>query len=224
MNRFKDCSTIAEWEECYRNSAPTLNSLRGAFTAILRIAFSDPARMNGASEDLGCLLYSDIPGESELYIHASSVKDPGDTEQVPGIIISMGDAGVELDRVSWDTTGSHADDFSSRVVNYMAAANVVITCRHSNADVACMMSDYVLLYMIVMEDKFRESKGWIRDYVVRNQTEPKLTSLSQQSGATTWYESSVTVNIKYEVSAFVARESKRLKDFSLHTEPTAIIN
>lgn len=224
MNRFEDCSTIAEWEECYKDSAPTLNSLRGAFTAILRIAFSDPARMNGASDDLGCLLYSDIPGESELYIHASSVKDPGDTEQIPGIIVSMGDAGVELDRVSWDTTGSYTSDFSARVVHYMAAANVIITCRHANADVACMMSDYVLLYMMVMEDKFRYSKGWIRDYVVRNQTEPKLTSLAQESGAATWYESTVTVNIKYEVSAFVARESKRLKDFSVHSEPASIIN
>ena len=224
MNRFEDCSTIAEWEECYKNSNPTLNSLRGAFTAILRIAFSDPARMNGASDDLGCLLYSDIPGESELYIHASSVKDPGDTEQIPGIIVSMGDAGVELDRVSWDTTGSYTPDFSARVVNYMAAANVVITCRHANADVACMMSDYVLLYMMVMEDKFRDSKGWIRDYAVKNQTEPKLTSLAQESGAATWYESSVTINIKYAVSAFVARESKRLKDFSVHSEPASIIN
>ena len=221
---FKDCKSIEDWINCYHNSAPTLNDLRGAFTAIIRIAFSDAKRMNGSADDLACLLYSDEPGESELYIHASSVKDPSDTEQVPGIIISLGDAGVELDRISWDTTGSYAGDFSARTVNYMASVNVVITCRHANADVACMMSDYVLLYLIAMEDKFRNSEGWVRDYVVRGQTEPKMTSVSQQSGAEVWYESTVTVNLKYEISVFVARESKRLKDFSLTAVPEAIIN
>lgn len=221
---FKDCASIEDWLSCYRNSAPTLNNLRGAFTAIMRIAFSDAKRMNGSADDLACLLYSDVSGESELYIHASSVQDPSDTEQVPGIIISLGDVGVELDRVSWDTTGAYTKDFSARTVNYVASVNVVITCRHANADVACMMSDYALLYMIVMEDKFRDSKGWVRDYMVRGQTEPKLTSISQQSGASVWYESTVTVNLKYEISAFVARESKRLKDFSMTAVPEAIIN
>lgn len=224
IKRFKDCQTVEECLECYRSSPPTLNSLRGAFTAFLRIAFSDPQRMNGVAPELGCLTYSDAPGESEIYIHAASVFDPGDTEQVPGIIVSMGERGVQMQKAGWDTTATRTSDFSGRTVFYIASVDVVVTCRHANADVSCMMGDYVALYLAVLEDKLRNSKGWLTDYELVGQTEPKLVSLNQESSASTWFESTVTLRLKYNYSAFAAQESKRLKDFSLTASGSTIIN
>lgn len=220
IKRFKDCQTLLDWKECMECASPTLNSLRGAFTAILRVAFSDASRL---PEELGCLLYNSDDSKSELYISAGSEMDPGDTEQVPGLIISMGEEGVALEKIGVDTVGRHSSDMSSRTATYMANVTVKILCRHTDADVACMLSDYVMLYLTAMEDKFRNSVGWLKDYSMLAQTEPKLASSGQEGSSAKWHESTVALRLKYEYSIFIAEESKRLKDFSMDLTPEPLI-
>ena len=218
LKRFKDCKTLREWEECYWLSSPSLNALRGLFTSITMLAFSDSSRMANDDVGLGCLTWNIDPIKSPLSISAGSVQDPGDTQNVPGVLISMGEQGVQLQSVGHSALGSMSLDFARGNWTRLATVSVNFVCRHQNADIACLMSDYMLMCLTAIESKLRDERGWIRNYNPVSQTEPKLTSLGQEGNSNKWYESVVTVQVEYEYRVQVAEESKLMKDFSVYTE------
>ena len=86
------CKCWEDWERCFNGAPPTLNTLRRAFTALLRWAFTKPENMGDLGEALACYSYSDDDTKSGIKISPLSVKDPGDTETFPGIYISMSES------------------------------------------------------------------------------------------------------------------------------------
>jgi hypothetical protein len=87
-----------------------------------------------------------------------------------------------------------------------------------------MMADYLVLFLAAIEPRLRETFGWLMDYKPLNQTEPSLTQKAQSDTTTKWYEAVVTMDIAYSYSVFVARESKRLKDFTMEARVDSGIN
>ena len=219
-----NCPSLAVWERCYAGAPPTLNTLRRTFTALVRWAFSSKTREDGYAEELGCLVWDEDPTKAQLQIQAASVMDPGDTEQVPGILISCGKEGVTFDRPTITSKGAESPDTAAHYRNYLASAKLQFVCKAFDADVACMMSDYLLLFLSALEARLRETFGWLMDYKPVNQTEPTMTQKAQSDNTTRWYESVVTLDIAYSYSVFVARESKRLKDFTMEARVDSGIN
>jgi hypothetical protein len=150
--------------------------------------------------------------------------DPGDTEQVPGILISCGKEGVSFDRPGISSKGAESPDTSAHYRNYLASAKLQFVCKAFDADVACMMADYLVLFLAAIEPRLRETFGWLMDYKPLNQTEPSLTQKAQSDTTTKWYEAVVTMDIAYSYSVYVARESKRLKDFTVEAVASNGIN
>lgn len=218
------CPTLDDWERCYTGAPPTLNTLRRTFTVLTRWAFSSKTRNDGFAEELGCLTWDEDPSKSQLKIGAASVLDPGDTEQVPGILISCGKEGVSYERPGISSKGAESPDTAAQYRNYIATAKVQFVCKAFDADVACMMADYLVLFLSAIEPRLRETFGWLLDYRPLNQTEPTLTQKSQSDSTTKWYEAIVTMDIAYSYSVFVSRESKRLKDFTIEPEVGSRIN
>lgn len=210
------CPSLEAWERCYMGAPPTLNTLRRTFTALVRWAFSNAANTDGFADALGCLTWSE-GNDSQITIKPASVNDPGNTEVVPGIIISCGKEGISYSRVGISSVGAESPDTASHYRNRIAKVKMQFVCNAYDADVACYMSDYLMLFLSAMEPKLRETFGWLLDYDPSNQTEPTLTQKVQ--GDTKWYESVVVVDIAYVFSVFVSRESKRLKDFTMEAIP-----
>lgn len=209
------CKSLADWQRCYADASPSLNTFRRTFTALLRWAFSQTNRIDGFKDAIGCLTWSENEGKDQIYISSGSSADPGDTEQVPGIIISCDKQGVALNRPWINSKGAESPDTSSHNRVYVGKVTMQFTCMHFDADVACIMADYVLLFITALEQVIKETFLWLLDYKPVNQTEPTLTQKVQTEGASKWYESVVSLELDYEYAVFLARESKRLKDFEL---------
>lgn len=214
-----DCPDLETWRRCYADASPSLNTLRRTFTALLRWAFANVDNTDGFKEALKCMTWSPNGEESQLQIQPGSVQDPGDTAQVPSIMVSCGQEGVQLKPYAMSPEVRVSPDTSSHQRVWSATVNITIVCRAWDADVACIMSDFVLMFLTAMEPKLRSTFGWLREYKPINQTEPVLASAVQTEDATKWYESKVTMELEYTYSVFVALESKRLKDYSVETLP-----
>lgn len=219
-----NCPSLDAWSRCYASAPPTLNTLRRAFTALVRWAFSSSTREDGFAEELGCLAWDEDPTKSQLQIQAASVMDPGDTEQVPGILISCGKEGVSYERPAISSKGTESPDTAAHYRNYTSNVKLQFVCKAFDADVACIMSDYLILFLAAIEQRLRETFGWLLDYKPLNQTEPAMTQKTQSDTTTRWYESVVVLDLTYVYSVFVARESKRLKDFTVEPSVPSRIN
>lgn len=207
------CKCWADWYRCYNDAPPTLNTLRRAFTALIRWAFTKPENMGGGlGELLKCYTYSST-GKSKITISPVSVKDPGDTEQVPGIFISL-DEGVKYAKPGMNTLLSESEDTATRYHVTQATTKVTITCKDFDADICCTMADVVVMFLFAITERLFRTWRWLRIYDLESQTEPKLTTKSE-SDTTKWYESKVTFNIVYDYNVLVTEDSKRLKDYSL---------
>lgn len=218
INKIVQCPSLEDWETCFVDSPPSLNTLRHAFTTLLQWAYANVVNKDVYSEELGCLVYDTDPTKTQLSISAASVQDPGNTEQVPGIIVSC-DQGVQFERPWLSSEGASSPDFSSNERLWIAKVNLKFMCKHYDADVACMMSDFTTMFLAAIEPVLRETFNWILDYKPAAQTEPTLTQKTQTEDATKWYESTVNFELNYRYSVFTARESKRIKDYSLYTIP-----
>jgi hypothetical protein len=185
----------------------------------LRWAFANVDNTDGFAEALKCMTWSADGDVSQIQIQPGSVQDPGDTMQVPSIMVSCGQEGIQMKPYAMSSETHISPDTSSHQRVWSATANMTIVCRAWDADVACIMSDFVLMFLTAMEPKLRATFGWLREYKPVNQTEPALTNAVQAEDATKWYESKVVIELEYVYSVFVALESKRLKDFSVDAEP-----
>lgn len=217
INKIVNCPSLEEWERCFIDSPPSLNTLRHAFTALLKWAFASETNLDGFAEELGCLIYSTDETKTQIHITTSTEHDPGSTEHVPGITIGC-EQGVQYSKEWLSTESGNSPDFASHERVWLANAKIKIDCENYNADTACYMSDYVVMFLAAMEPVFRETFNWILDYKLVSQSEPKLTQKTQTEDATKWYESTIILDLNYRYSVFVARETKRLKDYGLYID------
>lgn len=214
------CETLAEWQRCYTAAPPSLNTLRRAFTALTRWAFSEHTNKGGFAEELGCLVWTNGP-DSELTISPASIVDPGDTEHVPGVTVSCSQEGVTYDRLGLSATVQESPDTALHFREYTAQTKLQFVCSAFDADTACIMADYLMLFLTAIEQKLKETFSWLLEYKPQVQTEPKLSQQSQAENSMKWYEATVIFDLAYLYSVTVARESKRLKDFSVEADLTA---
>lgn len=206
---------IAEWSDCYCAAPPTLSSIRGGFTTLLRYFFSNSNNFADNKEILGCMEYSEDPKESKLQINAAGAFDPYDTNNIPGITISLGD-GVEFNTPAINPTYISSRDFARETTVSLGTANIQITCRDKNADISCAMADACLLFCTAIRKTLFNTWGWLKEYRIIKQTEPKLNKISEESNLQ-WYDSSLVIQIVYQYSIDIEIESKRLKDFSSYS-------
>lgn len=207
------CKSLADWQRCYAAAPPSLNTFRRTFTALLRWAFTQVDKVDGYADSIGCLSWNEDGNKSQIYISASTAEDPGDTELIPGVTVSCNEQGIALHRPWLSSKGAESPDTSSHNRVYLGKVTMQFTCMHYDADVACMLADYVLLSVTALEQVLRDTFMWLLDYKPIGLTEPRLTQKVQVEGASKWYESVVSLELDYEYAVFLARESKRLKDF-----------
>lgn len=217
ITKIPTCTCFDEWFRCFREAPPSLNTLRRAFTALLRFAYSDVSRFDGYSDALSCLTYSDEAKNSKLTIKPSTTNDPGDTEDIPGIVISIPE-GVNYEPVGFTPIAQESDDTSNWQQSLMATANITIISRNYDADMCCTMSDINTLFLFSLYQRLFETWNWLRNYTLKQQTEPKMSQTSEED-PTKWYESTVVLELKFEYNTFASRESKRLKDGTIAAVP-----
>lgn len=212
-----DCSCWQDWHRCYKDASPSLNTLRRAFTALIRWAYSDPSKMADYGDALACYTYKPGSNKNPLSINPGSTIDPGDTQNVPGILISLGQ-GVQYEKVGMLPYLNESPDTASTELVNIASTTLTILCRDKDADVCCMMADLCTLFLFALTERLFNTWSWLRTYELQGQTEPKITQTEGAQDDTKWYESTVTIKLEYEYRVFLARESKRLKDFTLEAD------
>lgn len=209
------CKDWEDWVRCFNGAPPTLNTLRRAFTALLRWAFTKPENMGDLGEALACYSYDDDPNKSGIKISPLSVKDPGDTETFPGIYVSLDD-GVKYSKAGMNPEMYISPDMATKFNVMQASTKVVISCRARDADISCSIADLVVMFLFALTERLFSTWGWLRVYDIEAQTEPKLTSKSE-TDTTKWYETKVTINVAYDYTVLVSRDSKRLKDYTVES-------
>lgn len=216
--RYRTCSCWDDWQECFCREPITLNGLRRAFTCLIRWPFSNPGTLPDYADLLGCLHYSDNPAESTIAIQPGTVLDPGDTENVPGILIQCKD-GVQFETPGLRPDMVGSEDYSRHVFVNMAHTTITFLCRHKDADTVCAMCDLVTLFLSALYPRLMdESWPQLRHLQLVSQTEPAMQSAPGDT-ATKWYEASVAIKLSYEYNVFGARESHRLKAGTVRAEP-----
>lgn len=205
-------SSLQEWRDCYCAAPPTLNTFRSGFTSLLRYFFSNSNNFAENKEILGCMEYSDDPKESKLKIIAQGASDPANTQNIPGIFISLGE-GVDFNFDVLNNQYVSSRDFARETYVTLGTVNLIVKCSDKDADVSCAMADACLLFLTAIRKHLMSSWGWLKQYKIVKQTEPKLQQISEES-ATKWYDSSLVIQIVYQYSIDIDIESKRLKDFS----------
>jgi hypothetical protein len=167
-------------------------------------------------EELECYSYDSTPGaDNRLTISPETIFDPGDSELIPGIYISLGD-GVAYQLPAMQPYLNEAPDTSTTELATMASTTITIKCLDKDAHVSCLMADMCAMFLFAMTERLFNTWSWLRNYQLQAQSEP-VKKTSEGNDDTHWYESSVVFKIEYEYRVFTARESKRLKDFSVDT-------
>lgn len=203
---------LRELLACFEGAPPSMNTIRRAFTAFTMYAFNNVSRMGDFAEALSCRTYSD-DASSKINIRPAGVNDPGDTELIPGIVISLGD-GLQLERLGIGDTSHESSNMSVRVPAYKGAVNVIFKCRDFDSDISCYMADMLLMFFTAIQESLYETWGWLLDYRPKLQTEPQIKSKEGDTD-TKWYESTVQLELGINYSVFTAREAPPLKDFSM---------
>lgn len=207
------CS-FKEWRDCFCNTPPTLNNIRKGFTTLARYCFSNPEHYADNADILGCMKYSDEPGESDLSIIAKGAQDPSNTEIIPGIFISLGDT-VQYDPYYVGPYVNASFDTARVTSSLMATANIQIKCSHKNADVSCAMADMCMLFFMAAVPHIKNAWSWVSQINIKGQTEPKLQQFSESDTSNKYYDSVLAIQLIYQYSINIDTESKRLKAYTL---------
>lgn len=217
-----NCTCWKDWHRCYKDASPTLNTLRRAFTALLRWAYSSPEKMADFSEELACYSYDSTPGaDNRLTISPETNFDPGDSELIPGIYISLGE-GVSYQMPAMQPYLNESPDTSTTELATMASTSITIKCLDKDAHISCLMADMCAMFLFAMTERLFDTWSWLRNYQLQAQSEPTKKT-AEGNDDTHWYESTLVFKIEYEYRVFTARESKRLKDFSVDTTASTLI-
>lgn len=201
------CVDLQDWFEKCSESAPGLSSLRSGFVMLLKLFFSSPDMLGPWRDALACL------PANKLKIYAGSSVDPGDTENVPSIVVSTGD-GVQVQR-PWlrAPQGNMGGDFSTDINMYISKVTIHFKLRHYDSDIADMMADALMMLIIGSEQQVRRTWTWVSDYVPMAQVEAKRARQATDPDAfEDWYEASVTLELTYVMAVAVRMESKRIAE------------
>lgn len=214
------CSCLDELFACYHGAPPSMSTLRRLFTLLARWPFASSDNMSGYEDALACLTWSPDPTKSHIKIEPASVVNPGDTSNIPGILVALKD-GIQLKRAGIGDTGATLSDYSGRVSSFIGSADIVLTCRHQDADVTCMMADLLLLFLTAVQGYIIGSFRWAINYVPVGQTEPKLT-FKEGDADTKWYESIVEIHLDFSYDTFTTREAPRLRGSDIAPVPMGL--
>lgn len=210
----KDCESIEEWKRCHEMDSPGISTLRNTFTRLIKHFFNDRKNVIEYGEDLACRI-SDGDG---LHIAPGSVIDPGNTNMVPGIIITTGD-GISLDRPWLMAQVERNPDFATVHNVHLATVNMTFVCYDFDADICAKMSDAVMFAMVSIEPMLLETWPWLKQYRPKQQTSPQLSrKATDQNAFEDFYESRVIVELLYEYVTVTRRESRRLQDYGIGGE------
>lgn len=209
--------SIQDWQDCFCGKLPTMSALRNAFVQLLRYCFSDPEHYSDLKDTLGCLTYDPNGSSGSINIYAKSATDPANTDNIPGITISI-EEGLQYDMPAMQDWKIASPDFSQTTSYTMGNAKIRLKCEDYDADICCAMADLCMLFIMGVKLRILQTWGrWIKDLRVVQVTEPKQTQVSETDSSVKWYESSVIINIKFEYAVDTVQESKRLKGFSLNS-------
>lgn len=207
--------SIKEWLNCYCGKVPTMYSLRTAFVQLLRYCFSNTDNYSDLKDVMGCLTYDPEGSSGSINIWAQGASDPANTDNIPGITVSLGE-GLNYDLPAIRDWEVSSPDFSQHTVRTLGDVKLIIKCQDYNADVSCAMADLCMLFIMGVKLRILQTWGnWIKDIRVVQQTEPKLAQNSESDSSVKWYESAVVIHIKFEYAVDSVQESKRLKTFTL---------
>lgn len=203
-------NSVHEWYNCFCNSHASMYTLRNGFLQMLRYCFSDPDHYAENREAIECLTYKP-DGTGTLDIVAKGASDPSDTDHIPGIVLSF-DNGISYSMPTISDITMRSLDHATFGVHSLGQATMVVKCRAYDADIACILSDMVALFMAGVKVKVMQAwGGWLHDYRLSRQTEPSLQQVTESDSSVVWYESSVAFNIDFEYNVSTVQESKRLK-------------
>lgn len=194
-----------EWIKCHQYEAPGLFTFRKLFTELLQYFFSDSSHFAEYEENLECLA-------NGIKVEPGSVADPGNTENVPGVIISIPE-GIEFSREWMDADPAPSPDYSTHYNTNIGKVRVIFVCRHYDANIAGMMADAVTMYLTGMETLLKETyHTWLMDYKPVTVTEPKRARKAENQNAfENWYEATSVFELTFTYIILARRESKRLK-------------
>lgn len=205
--------SVEAWHKCFCDAPASMYTIRNGFTQLLRYCFSDSEHYDIYKDALGCLVYN--PDGTGLRVYAAGADDPSDTNNVPAVVLSLGE-GISYDipviNDVVDSDPSHAV-FSTHSIG---TAIVTVNCKARSADEACMLSDLVAMFITAVKVRVASAWGrWLRDYRLVRQTEPVLKQTGSESSVV-WYESSVAFRLSFGYNVRTVQESKRLKGSSVY--------
>lgn len=212
----ENCTCYEQWHRCFKDSSPSMSTLRRAFTLLARWAFSSKKNMADYGDILECYTYDATSDSNKLSINPGSVVDPGDAQNVPGILVSIPE-GIKYNKVAMQPEIHISPDTSTTTQVALAEAQIVFLIRDYDADICSYMGDLIALFLFAMRTRLFNTWNWLSDFDLEMQTEPKITT-KDETEATQWYESKVVFKLVFNYSVFVGRESKRLKDYTLYTK------
>lgn len=205
--------SIDAWHRCFCDAPASMYTIRNGFTQLLRYCFSDAEHYDIYKDALACMVYKgDGTG---LKVYAEGASDPNDTNNVPAVVLSLGE-GIAYDM---PTISDVVDDDPSHAVfrtHSIGTVLVTVNCKSRSADEACMLSDLVAMFITAVKVRVMTSwGGWLRDYRLVRQTEPTLKQTGSESSVV-WYESSVAFRLSFGYNVRTVQESKRLKGSSIY--------
>lgn len=211
----ENCTCYEQWHRCFKEASPSMSTLRRAFTLLARWAFSSKKNMSDYGDILECYTYDATSDSNKLSINPGSVVDPGNAQNVPGILVSIPE-GIKYNKVAMQPDSFISPDTSTSTLTSIAETQIVFLIRDYDSDICSYMADLIALFLFAMKYKLFETWGWLNEFDLEMQTEPKITT-KDETEATQWYESKVVFKLVFNYSVFVGRESKRLKDYTLYT-------
>lgn len=201
------CADLHEWCERCMQAPPGMSSLRSGFVLLFKLFFSSPSMLGPWKDALACL------PANKLKIYAGSSVDPGDTENVPSIVVSA-EGGLQLSK-PWISApqGNIGGDFSTQVNMHQCEVTLSFKVRHYDSDIADMMADALMMLLIGSEQQIVQTWSWVIDYVPVAQTEAKRARQAADPEAfEDWYEATISLKLVYVMAVTVRQESKRIAE------------
>lgn len=151
----------------------------------------------------------------DLVVKPGNIIDPGNTNNVPGIIITTGE-GIQLETPWISAQIVETPDYATMRNVHQATITVAIMCLHFDPDMTAMMSDEVMALLVSAEPYLWEAWEWMLLYRPQGQSSPKLARKATDPEAfENYYESVASVQVQYEYSTVTRQESRRMQDYMI---------
>lgn len=151
----------------------------------------------------------------KFIITPGATVDPGNTNHVPGIIVTTGE-GVQLSTEWLQNQILYDPDFATLQNTHRAEVTMGFLCLHFDPDMVARISDEVLALVVSSELLLRQAWEWLIEYQPKGQTSPKLArKATDQDAFENYYEATVNLQLVYQYSTITRIESRRMQDYDL---------